>query len=191
MFLIGCGEVPPTNEQESHAGAKLVSFEADLPVCDRTNAGDLVYVRDTKSFFVCEFNMWSVIDLKGEKGEDGKDANDMPLIKSMFICGSGDKNLAKFEGGEVRGLSAEVVEFSDGSFHISCGSVTKLNEYFDLEYDRQSSFALGNSIAVGLGELMCVTYGVSSYYDIAAATVTYRNNSFAELEEEKKCKRIR
>ncbi len=58
--------------------AQLISTIADLPECDETNSGILIYVKDDANFQACENGEWGVIDIKGKDGEDGKDGEPTP-----------------------------------------------------------------------------------------------------------------
>jgi hypothetical protein len=71
--------IPSQHDVPSEARYAIL-VDADLPVCDESRAGALVYQRSTKTFFTCEEAEWLAIDIKGDPGKDGAPGKDATPI---------------------------------------------------------------------------------------------------------------
>jgi hypothetical protein len=69
----------PSAPSPNNSRVALTSEE--LPNCDATTNGQLVYVSDEQLFKYCDSSDWNEIVLKGEKGDKGEDSEQInPLI---------------------------------------------------------------------------------------------------------------
>lgn len=65
-------EAAATTQPDVNVTAKYYLAKSDLPICDDTLARELVYVKETSTFEYCDAaNGWTVVDLKGAKGDAG------------------------------------------------------------------------------------------------------------------------
>lgn len=82
-FLTSCG----ADSGDGAAKPKrsmLVADAAALPTCDAKGEGWLVYVQAETAFKACQSGQWAPVDIKGEKGEAGKDGNDNRIVKTIL-----------------------------------------------------------------------------------------------------------
>ncbi|MBU0505209.1 hypothetical protein KJ708_04375 [bacterium] len=105
--------------------------------------------------------------LQGEPGADGIS------IEAQYNCGAsndvGSSTEYRF------GLSANVTQFSDGSFHISCMANAYLISYGFWDTSSDSRWYAYDSSGVGNGQISCVPMYVTANYDIDANKVVYTN----------------
>lgn len=76
LFLLACGSESKDSDKEgatsgSRENGMTFAAEADLPACSGERDGFLVYVQETSNFRTCSAGAWTVIDIKGGKGEKG------------------------------------------------------------------------------------------------------------------------
>jgi hypothetical protein len=50
----------------------LLDSAVNLPACEATNEGQLVYLKTEAQFQACSAGAWAVVDIKGEKGDAGE-----------------------------------------------------------------------------------------------------------------------
>jgi hypothetical protein len=65
----------------------LVADVAALPACDASAEGWLVYVKKDAQFKVCATSAWADVDIKGEKGDAGKDGTDNHVAGWIYCSG--------------------------------------------------------------------------------------------------------
>ena len=89
-LLAACGKLHQSSQSAKSGatddpwhGGMTVADDTALPPCDDAHAGDLVYVKSTKSFKTCDTGQWAVIDLKGDKGDKG-DAGETSEFTQAF-----------------------------------------------------------------------------------------------------------
>jgi hypothetical protein len=191
FVTVSCGSIETSNATAASGNeptALRVAETYELPECN--GGGELYYVYNEKSFYVCAPNGWETIDLKGEDGADGADAPvDNLVLNKGFYCPMGDKNLDQNPSNySSYGMGSQVVQFSDGSYSLTCGSNT--GSYADLVVHSNVSFYFPNSVAISEGYLLCITWGVSTKYYIDSNTVEYFNNGNDSLTETLNCKQI-
>ncbi len=91
------GDTPP--QPDVDITAKFYATEAELPNCDQTTVRELVYVKETTQFEYCDAVAgWTPIDLKGPKGDPGKNGKDGIAGKDGTNGRDGTKGVAGNDG---------------------------------------------------------------------------------------------
>lgn len=67
LLVSACGKF----SSEPTSIAQAVTSATDLPKCDASRQGALVYIVETKQFKYCDSGRWQAIDLQGDPGLDG------------------------------------------------------------------------------------------------------------------------
>lgn len=128
-LLIGCGDdVTRTVEMEQGAIPVIDSGE-ELPSCDSTKIGDIMYVVDSSAVFYCSNNVWQL--MKGNEGAPGKSCSVSKVRDGYGVwCGEDSVGVllnglqgtpgAKGESG-VSGESCRIEKNGD-SLNVYCGN---------------------------------------------------------------------
>lgn len=110
LLLVGCGtadlaEKDSSNKEElSGKQSQSTSYSftatlADLPKCDESRKGQLVYLTDTKEFRTCESNgSWASVDIKGAKGDQGAKGDSGDKGEKGLAGEKGEKGAAGEKG---------------------------------------------------------------------------------------------
>ena len=118
-MLTACGDdVTNVTEVNEKAAIDLVEKYKELPKCEDSLYGTLVYAADSSQVYACTSDGWA--SLKGEKGDDGKDGED----GKNGTNGTNGKDGEDGTDGE-NGTSCTANQLSDGSgYNIVCGGKT-------------------------------------------------------------------
>ena len=122
LFFAACGDdVTNVTEVNEKAAIDLVEKYKELPKCEDSLYGTLIYAADSSQVYACTSDGWA--SLKGEKGDQGDDGLDGEDGKN----GEDGENGKDGEDGTdgENGTSCTANQLSDGSgYNIVCGGKT-------------------------------------------------------------------
>ena len=117
------GTSPASSTPNPSPSAYAVASVDMLPPCDASHHAQLLYIEGEKRFVVCHEPNWVTIDLKGDTGAAGKDANADGMFAASIHCGGQlasttvyfTYDAALTKGGDVFADGA----INDGNFEVS------------------------------------------------------------------------
>ena len=113
VSFTACGDDVTQITENYETGAETVKKKADLPHCNSTKTGALVFVSDSAQVFVCDGANWA--SLQGADGKDGVDGADGK---------QGERGLQGDKGSSGEGCTAEsITRDAQKGFVITCGDV--------------------------------------------------------------------
>lgn len=193
VFLTSCGSSDSSESSSSEAQivqmdvvdnkfAMVLNTLSDLPICDDSSEGRLIYLSSEAVFKYCESSEWKDIEIKekgeiGETGETGETGNnglnslissveasedECPFGGNKIKVGTDDNQDGRLDKGEIDtsfnvcnaapGLSLESVDH--------CGSSSDLNS--DSKVSEKGTFTTVAHFSDGSSFISCG----SSYYDL-------------------------
>ena len=95
---------PPT-QTPSTPTSFLVDTAAQLPTCDSSRGGNLVYVKGETKFYTCSGTTWEVIAIQGPKGDAGTTPN-ATKVSSAILCNGALSGTPLYFGYQARLFSS-------------------------------------------------------------------------------------
>lgn len=137
MFgIVACGD-DVTKINENAATAVLESGEKlSKQVCDTTNVGQLLFVKDSSATFVCDGKDWAPMNgEKGEKGDPGSNGKSCSAKKNAdgdfeLTCDGKKVGVVKNGKDGVKGDNCKVASDKDGVVKLVCGEKSDTTTVF-------------------------------------------------------------
>lgn len=85
LVCFACGSSSNSDSDEGPT-SYTVNSTTDLPTCETSRIGNLVYVEDQGIFMTCKSSGWQEISIQGQDGSDGSDGRDGITLLHEFVC---------------------------------------------------------------------------------------------------------